>query len=110
MRWCTLHLFERESLMTRSRHEIMHDALFWTSLAFCACGSLRNSEDKMLRGLWIDDLIPTDIKDTKDGVEVEGTAWISAVVPYRFVASVPQRMLHRRRERFSIEHLVIDEE
>jgi hypothetical protein len=29
--------------------------------------------------------------------------------PYRFLVSVPQKMLHRRRDSFSIEELELDE-
>jgi hypothetical protein len=47
-------------------------------------------------------------------VDVEGIAWVGegprAMHSYRFVVSVPQKMLHRRRESFSIECFDLDEE
>lgn len=45
---------------------------------------------------------------------MEGTAWVcfgqETQVPFRFVVSVPQGMLHRRRDAFVIEDVVLDEE
>jgi len=97
-----------------NRHQIMKDPLFWTRLAFTSCGLLRESADKSLRGLWIDDFLPESATDTKHGVDVEGTAWVGdgsrAMHPYRFVVSVPQKMLHHRRDSFSIERFDLDEE
>lgn len=92
----------------------MKDPLFWTRLAFTGCGLLRASADKSLRGLWIDDFLPESATDTKQGVDVEGTAWVGdgprAMHPYRFVVSVPQRMLSRRRDGFSIERFDLNQE
>jgi hypothetical protein len=86
----------------------MKDALFWTKLAYSACGWLRDSEDASLRRFWIDDFLPESATDTKRGVDVEGTAWVGDGPrgdqhPYRFIVSVPQKMLHRRPDSFSIE-------
>ena len=96
------------------RHQIMKDPLFWTRLAFTFCGLLRESADTSRRGLWIDDFLPESATDTKQGVDVEGTAWVGngslAMHPYRFVVSVPQKILSRRREGFSIERFDLDEE
>jgi hypothetical protein len=92
----------------------MKDPLFWTRLAYTSCGLLRESADKSLRGLWIDDFLPESATDTKYGVDVEGTAWVGdgsrAMLPYRFVVTVPQKMLHHRRDHFSIERFDLDEE
>ncbi|MFO1485715.1 MAG: hypothetical protein U1F71_20300 [Verrucomicrobiaceae bacterium] len=92
----------------------MKDALFWTQLAFTACGWLRESEDASLRRFWIDDFLPESATDTKRGLDVEGTAWVGDGPrdqhPYRFVVSIPQKMLHRRRDSFSIERFDLDEE
>ena len=97
-----------------NRHEITKDQLFWTKLAFTACGLLREEDDKTLRGFWIDDFMPEDATDTKRGVDVKGTAWVGdgsrAMYPYRFIVSVPQKMLHRRRDSFSIESFILDRE
>ena len=91
----------------------MKDALFWTKLAYSACGWLRDSEDASLRRFWIDDFLPEGATDTKRGVDVEGTAWVGDgprdQQAYRFIVSVPQKMLHRRRDTFSIESFVLDE-
>jgi hypothetical protein len=96
-----------------NRHEILNDPLFWTRLASHACGWLRGSEDKSLRRFWIDDFLPESATDTKRGVDVTGTAWIGegprAMHPFRFIVSVPQNMLHRNRDHFAIEQLMIDD-
>jgi hypothetical protein len=54
----------------------MKDPLFWTRLAYTACGLLQESDDKSLRGFWIDDFLPESATDTKRGVNVAGTAWV----------------------------------
>jgi hypothetical protein len=99
---------------TSDRHQIMKDPLFWTRLAFAACGLLRESDDKSLRGFWIDDFTPESVTDTQQGLDVEGTAWVGdgrrAMHPYRFIVSIPQKMLHRRRDSFSIGRFDLDEE
>ena len=99
---------------TSHRHEMMKDALFWTKLAYSACGLLRDSDDVSLRRYWVDDFLPESVTDTKRGVDIEGTAWVGDgprdQQPYRFIVSVPQRMLHRRRDSFSIERFYFDEE
>jgi hypothetical protein len=91
----------------------MKDALFWTKLAYSACGWLRDSEDASLRRFWIDDFLPESATDTKRGVDVEGTAWVGDgprdQYPYSFIVSVPQKMLHRRSDSFLIERFVLDE-
>lgn len=95
------------------RHQIMKDAIFWVALAYSACGWLRESAEASLRGFWVDDFLPENATDTKRGVDVEGTAWIGNgsrdLHPYRFIVAIPQKMLRRRRDRFSIEHVVLDE-
>ena len=92
----------------------MREASFWTHLAYAACGLLQNAADKSLRRFWIDDFMPESATDTKRGVDVEGTVWIGdgprAMHSYRFAASIPQRMLHRRQDGFLIEHFDLDSE
>ncbi len=92
----------------------MKDALFWTKLAFSACGLLRGSEDAALRRFWIDDFLPESATDTKHGLNIEGTAWVGDgprdQQPYRFIVSVPQKMLSHRRDSFSIERFDLDAE
>jgi hypothetical protein len=96
-----------------NRHQVMSDSLFWWRLAIGAGGWLEGSGDSSLRRFWIDDFLPESATDTKLGVDIEGTAWVGegsrVQHPYRFVVSIPQKMLHRRERGFSIEHLVLDE-
>ena len=96
------------------RYQIMRNPLFWTRLAYTSCGLLRESANKSLRRLWIDDFLPESATDTKHGVDFDGIAWVGdgsgAMHGYRFVVSVPQRMLHRRQDEFSIERFDLDEE
>jgi hypothetical protein len=91
----------------------MKDALFWTKLAYSACGWLRDSEEASLRRFWIDDFLPESATDTKRGIDVKGTAWVGDgprdQQAYRFIVSLPQKMLRRRRDTFSIESFVLDE-
>ena len=57
--------------------------------------------------------MPESATDTKRGVDVEGTAWIGdgsqVQHSYRFIVSVPQKILHRREQSFSIEEFRLDE-
>ncbi|MBL9142133.1 MAG: hypothetical protein JNM99_00505 [Verrucomicrobiaceae bacterium] len=96
------------------RHEIMKDSLFWTKLAYDVCGWLRGEEDASFRRFWIDDFLPESAANTQLGVDIEGTAWTGEgpreQKPYRFRVSVPQRILHSRRDRFAIERLDVDHE
>ncbi len=91
----------------------MSDQEFWTRLEFDASHRLESSEDKTLRRFWIDGFLPESITDTKHGADVEGMAWVGIggreQCPYRFVVSVPQKMLHRGRQTFSIEQLSLNE-
>lgn len=91
----------------------MSDQEFWTRLEYDASHWLESSDDKALRRFWIDGFLPDSITDTKRGVDVEGTAWVGIggrdQWPCRFVVSVPQKMLHHRRQTFCIERLSLDE-
>jgi hypothetical protein len=95
------------------RHEIIDDKEFWTRLEYDASRWLEGLEDKTLRGLWIDGFLPDGIKDTKHGIDVEGTAWVGdgprKQNQYRFVVSIPQRMIHHHRETYTISQLVLSE-
>jgi hypothetical protein len=96
-----------------NRHQAISDSLFWTRLAFSACGRLQSSDDPSLRRFWIDDFLPEIFTDTKLGVDVEGTAWVGedsrVQHSYRFIVSIPQKMLHSWEQGFSINYLVINE-
>lgn len=90
----------------------MQDSLFWTRLAYQACGWLRDSGDESLRWFWIDDFIPEIANDAKHGVDVEGTAWVGdgsrSQHPYRFLVSVPQKLLFRHERGYFIKQLAMD--
>ena len=91
----------------------MGDEEFWTRLEYDASHWLASSNDKTLRRFWIDGFIPESITDTKHGVNIEGRAWVASGAreqcQYRFVISVPQKMLHRRRQAFYIQRFSLDE-
>ena len=95
------------------RHQILDDKEFWTRLEFDASHWLEGSDDKELRCFWIDGFLPEMVVNTKRGADVEGTAWVGEggrmQHSYRFIVSVPQQLLHLRRQTFSIELLILDE-
>lgn len=95
-----------------NRHRVMDDPHFWTALAYGACGWLHDSEDTSLRRFWIDDFLPENAANTKFGVDVDGIAWVGEGPrdqhPYRFVVYIPQKMLGRWEQGFTIEQLVLD--
>jgi hypothetical protein len=92
------------------RHQIMADKMFWGRLEREVGAWLnRNSQ----RGIWFDCLAPEYISDTKQGVDVTGAGVIDygdgTRMAFRFIVSIPQKMLHRRRQRISIDKLTVDE-
>ena len=94
------------------RQQIKDDRQFWERLEYAASHWLRGSDDITLRRFWIDGFLPEAATNTQRGVNVEGAAWVGLgrrrQLQYRFVVSVPQKLLHQR-ETFSIEHLSLDE-
>ncbi len=94
------------------RNEIMRDTGFWVRLAYVSCGFLYRCEDKALRRYWIDDFLPEDITHTKHGAEISGIAWVGdgprRQEEYRFLAVLPQKLLHRRGP-FPFGQFVLDE-
>ncbi|HEY1051669.1 MAG TPA: GNAT family N-acetyltransferase [Prosthecobacter sp.] len=88
----------------------MHDTLFWLRLEYHV-GAWLN--DNVRQGYWNDGFRPEGIKDTRHGVEVEGITWVcfgsEVLPPFRFVVSIPQKMLRRGRERFVIEDVLFNE-
>jgi hypothetical protein len=95
------------------RHQILDDREFWTRLEYTASQRLENSDDTGLRRFWIDGFLPDGATNTRFGLDVEGTAWVG-IGPrrqdqYRFIASLPQKMLHRKAPGFVIEQLSLDE-
>ena len=94
------------------RHEILNDKEFWLQLEFKASGWLATCDDHQLRGLWIDGFWPLLARNTKSGLEVEGTAWVMGTGgngEYQFIAALPQKLLHRRNPAFVIDELSLDE-
>ena len=96
------------------RHQILNDQEFWSRLEYEASRGLANSADQALTQFWIDGFLPEAISDTKSGADVEGIVWVGEGPriqhQYRFVVSVPQKMLHRRRKSFSIDRFDLDAE
>ncbi len=92
------------------RHEILNDQEFWTRLEYDASHWLQSSSDKDLRRHWVDGFIPTNATDTKRGLSVEGVAWVmgEGECEYRFSASIPQKLLRGRRDKYEIESLSLD--
>ena len=95
-----------------NRHQIKDDRQFWERLEYAASHWLQSSGDATLRRFWIDGFLPEAAKNTQRGVDVEGAAWVGLgqrrQLQYRFVVSVPQKLLHQR-ETFAVEHLALDE-
>ena len=89
---------------------ILDDRDFWARLEYEA---LRNEEEKALTHFWIDGFVPERITNTQRGANVEGTVWVaeeSRHDAYRFVVSLPRKLLHRAKGSFSIEEIVLDRE
>jgi hypothetical protein len=95
------------------RDEILTDREFWLQLEFVASGWFRTCDDHARRGYWIDGFLPQVARNTKFGVEAEGTAWVvdgaGHQTEYQFIADLPQKLLHRRAPDFVIEALSLDE-
>lgn len=94
------------------RHQILNDQQFWSFLEFYASHWLSNLDDKVLKHFWIDGFLPEMSTNMKHGVDVEGMAWVvdrQKQAPYRFIVSVPQKMLYRRRQVFLIKQIELDQ-
>jgi len=96
------------------RDEIISDQPFWSRLEYSATAWLATAADRNLRRFWIDGFIPEAMRNTNRGGDVEGTVWVgegsSTQHQYRFVASVPQKLIHGRMQSFAIESILFDEE
>ena len=97
---------------TLNRHQLLGKRDFWNTLAYMACVCLQDSDDPLLRRFWIDDFMPERAINTKSGVEFEGVAWVGKArgqAEYRFTASIPQKLLHRWKQGFVIDQILLDE-
>lgn len=98
--------------LVSDRHQVLEDKTFWLVLEYGLCDWFRTCGDSSLGGYWCDGFVPQSANDTKEGVEVTGIAWIAeGRKPQRkcsFIASIPQRMLSRRRDNFVIADLALD--
>lgn len=95
------------------RHEILRDASFWSSLEFDLCGWFASASDPSLRGRWCDGVLPELARNTREGIEVTGKAWImngSSADRWEFTLSVPQKMLRRRRAELTITEVMLDQQ
>jgi hypothetical protein len=94
------------------RDQILTDEEFWTRLEFESSHWLEISEDKALRSFYIDGFIRELARNTKRGLEVQGTAWVGQggrmQWQFQFVVSLPQKMLSRRNPKFQIENLELN--
>jgi hypothetical protein len=94
------------------RHEILKDKEFWLMLEYGMSGWFRTCGDNSLGGFWCDGFIPMTALNTKEGIEVSGTAWVVDGRDFQhkcsFTAAVPQRMLAKRRDEPLIGDLVLD--
>ena len=89
------------------------DRDFWMRLEYEASEWLRNAEEKALGHFWIDGFVPERITDTQRGADVEGRVWVADDArqdSYRFVVSLPQKLLHGAGQTFLIEEVVLDRE
>ena len=99
--------------MANQRHEVLKDRPFWSRLEYAVSGWLAASGEPQLRWLWCDGFLPESTADTQFGVDVEGIAWVGngkTQQPFRFVASLPQKLLQSDRENIAIDQLRLDEE
>ena len=94
------------------RHEILKDNQFWLMLEYGMSGWFRTCGDNSLGGFWCDGFIPESARDTRDGIEVSGTAWVvdgrGSQHKCSFTAAIPQRMLGGRRANVLISDLTLD--
>ena len=96
----------------RDRQAIIEDSNFWSRVEYAASAWLASSAEKQVRRFWIDGFVPESAGNTQRGANIEGMVWLAEgsrqQSEYRFVASIPQKLLHRR-ESFAIDDISIDE-
>jgi hypothetical protein len=94
------------------RHDVLKDSNFWLVLEFGMCGWFRDCGDTSVGGFWCDGFSPVSARNTKEGIEVSGIAWIAkgneSQHEFSFVASIPQRMLRGKRANAAMDDVTID--
>ncbi len=93
------------------RHAIIRDTDFWSRLEHAASAWLATSTEKRSRRFWIDGFIPETATNTQRGADIEGISWVgegSHQHEYRFIASMPQELLHHRGS-FAIDDITVDD-
>lgn len=114
--------FEKEGKLAKQnsdkflncRHQILDDREFWVRLEYDATRWMSQSKDQVLRRFWIDGFVPVTTYNTKRGLDVEGVAWVygdsrSPGGSFRFIVSIPQKLLYRRIQNYAIEQIAVDE-
>ena len=75
-------------------------------------GGFHDCGDKSPGAFWGDGLIPESVQDAREGIAVFGIAWIASgrdsQDKFSSFASIPQRMLGRRRAGAAIGDVMID--
>ena len=94
------------------RHEVLKDSLFWLKLEYGMSGWFRTCGNNSLGGYWCDGFSPVSVRNTRDGIEVSGTAWVvdgrGSQDKYSFTAAIPQLLLGGRRANVVIGDLTLD--
>ena len=94
------------------RQQILDDKDFWLRLEYEASTWLGRANDPSLRRFWVDGFIPECATNSHYGLDVEGAVWIGEggrdQYQYRFVASLPQKLLCGVGRRSHIKSLSLD--
>lgn len=86
--------------MQMDRTRIIEDKNFWLDLEFRMSGDLQSSDADFMRRYWIDGFLPSEVKNSKQGVVVSGRVWMAEhgsgkQEQWAFEVEVPQNMLHK---------------
>lgn len=99
-------------MMINPRYQILNDRDFWLRLEFDVSDYLSQSPDNTIRKYWIDGFIPASASNILTGLNVEGEVWIvegrRSQTKCRFLARIPQSLLHRTIRDFEFEITVFD--
>ncbi len=95
-----------------TRHQILNDSEFWLALEYDMSRILSQHHDKEMRKFWIDGFIPQSVSNTKFGIDVEGEVWIAEgqknQTKCRFLAKIPQKLLHRKIRDFKYDIVCLE--